>query len=107
MSSTSATSPTSFYTPSLHDALPILSVPAEVEELKQEIARDFPRILKENLIGIYLWGSLTYDAFDEDASDIDCVVVLERDLRSEEHTSELQSHHDIVCRLLLEKKNTK
>src|SRR6266540_5779917 len=26
--------------------------------------------------------------------------------RSEEHTSELQSHHDLVCRLLLEKKNT-
>src|SRR5437773_10614796 len=25
-------------------------------------------------------------------------------LRSEEHTSELQSHHDLVCRLLLEKK---
>src|SRR5438132_14421617 len=27
-----------------------------------------------------------------------------RDLRSEEHTSELQSHSDLVCRLLLEKK---
>src|SRR6266540_742884 len=27
--------------------------------------------------------------------------------RSEEHTSELQSHHDLVCRLLLEKKNQK
>src|SRR5437667_12786787 len=26
------------------------------------------------------------------------------DRRSEEHTSELQSHHDLVCRLLLEKK---
>src|SRR5260221_2344397 len=25
--------------------------------------------------------------------------------RSEEHTSELQSHSDLVCRLLLEKKN--
>src|SRR5438034_7405847 len=25
--------------------------------------------------------------------------------RSEEHTSELQSHSDVVCRLLLEKKN--
>src|SRR5437773_4189599 len=25
-------------------------------------------------------------------------------LKSEEHTSELQSHHDLVCRLLLEKK---
>src|SRR5437588_1382809 len=27
-------------------------------------------------------------------------------IRSEEHTSELQSHSDLVCRLLLEKKNT-
>src|SRR5438034_3809146 len=27
-------------------------------------------------------------------------------LRSEEHTSELQSHSDLVCRLLLEKKKT-
>src|SRR5437667_4843860 len=27
--------------------------------------------------------------------------------RSEEHTSELQSHHDLVCRLLLEKKKTR
>src|SRR5437667_8249694 len=29
--------------------------------------------------------------------------VVDKD-RSEEHTSELQSHHDLVCRLLLEKK---
>src|SRR5437667_5701297 len=28
-------------------------------------------------------------------------------MRSEEHTSELQSHHDLVCRLLLEKKKKK
>src|SRR5437773_5086150 len=28
----------------------------------------------------------------------------EEESRSEEHTSELQSHHDLVCRLLLEKK---
>src|SRR2546428_4715595 len=28
------------------------------------------------------------------------------DLRSEEHTSELQSRSDLVCRLLLEKKKT-
>src|SRR5260221_7628519 len=29
---------------------------------------------------------------------------LQRNPRSEEHTSELQSHSDLVCRLLLEKK---
>src|SRR5437588_3360300 len=35
-------------------------------------------------------------------------VALERlEARSEEHTSELQSHSDLVCRLLLEKKKTK
>src|SRR5437773_9381343 len=27
--------------------------------------------------------------------------------RSEEHTSELQSHHELVCRLLLEKKKSR
>src|SRR5437867_6560547 len=35
-----------------------------------------------------------------------CGLKLSRD-RSEEHTSELQSPYDLVCRLLLEKKNTK
>src|SRR5437667_768840 len=33
--------------------------------------------------------------------------VFEGVTRSEEHTSELQSHHDLVCRLLLEKKKKK
>src|SRR5207248_11007892 len=34
-------------------------------------------------------------------------VADERRLRSEEHTSELQSPYDLVCRLLLEKKKKK
>src|SRR2546430_11908856 len=36
------------------------------------------------------------------------MLVLDRDLldRSEEHTSELQSQSNLVCRLLLEKKNS-
>src|SRR5699024_12210135 len=33
------------------------------------------------------------------------LLVEEEDTRSEEHTSELQSRFDLVCRLLLEKKN--
>src|SRR5260221_9661521 len=36
------------------------------------------------------------------------IIVIDNDDqlgRSEEHTSELQSHSDLVCRLLLEKKN--
>src|SRR5437773_8623260 len=32
------------------------------------------------------------------------VIIINKGKRSEEHTSELQSHHDLVCRLLLEKK---
>src|SRR5207249_12166769 len=37
--------------------------------------------------------------------DPESVALLIRILRSEEHTSELQSRFDLVCRLLLEKKN--
>src|SRR5690349_23724524 len=36
-----------------------------------------------------------------------CTVVGELRFRSEEHTSELQSRRDLVCRLLLEKKKTR
>src|SRR5690349_22797187 len=43
-----------------------------------------------------------------DLSKFDAIVVgsraYETDARSEEHTSELQSRRDLVCRLLLEKK---
>src|SRR5699024_12179603 len=33
------------------------------------------------------------------------IMICVKPLRSEEHTSELQSRFDLVCRLLLEKKN--
>src|SRR5438034_8093919 len=35
------------------------------------------------------------------------ISTIEVEQRSEEHTSELQSHSDLVCRLLLEKKKKK
>src|SRR5690349_23025516 len=35
------------------------------------------------------------------------IALSETKARSEEHTSELQSRRDLVCRLLLEKKNTR
>src|SRR5438034_7701897 len=41
----------------------------------------------------------------EAALDWDATLAYRRYIRSEEHTSELQSHSDLVCRLLLEKKN--
>src|SRR5690242_20784793 len=41
------------------------------------------------------------DHADQDRIGADVVLAL----RSEEHTSELQSHVNLVCRLLLEKKN--
>src|SRR5260221_3726353 len=37
----------------------------------------------------------------------EAIILMPRGMRrSEEHTSELQSHSDLVCRLLLEKKKT-
>src|SRR5438477_1701305 len=43
--------------------------------------------------------------FPEDVDGPGRIVVLAEYQRSEEHTSELQSHVNLVCRLLLEKKN--
>src|SRR5260221_8368662 len=40
----------------------------------------------------------------DDAKKRKIIVTNTPDVRSEEHTSELQSHSDLVCRLLLEKK---
>src|SRR5436309_14054525 len=70
---------TEIYTLSLHDALPIIS------------ASPIP----------YFPHSQTPKAMDR--RDMDAV----RDDRSEEHTSELQSRENLVCRLLLEKKKKK
>src|SRR5260370_23585246 len=39
------------------------------------------------------------------AGDVEAALHLAKMYRSEEHTSELQSHLNLVCRLLLEKKN--
>src|SRR5260370_26693286 len=78
------TATTEIYTLSLHDALPIY-----------QAGHDRP----------------AYEDFG-DAHDVfsgDLALTLEpgvtREARSEEHTSELQSHLNLVCRLLLEKKN--
>src|SRR5204862_6115285 len=43
-------------------------------------------------------------ATEERAADAACCEACDDRVRSEEHTSELQSRRDLVCRLLLEKK---
>src|SRR5260370_21884082 len=71
------TATTEIYTLSLHDALPIF------RQRPQRDARDLLRRLES--VGIASFPAR-----------------IRR--RSEEHTSELQSHLNLVCRLLLEKK---
>src|SRR2546430_10453536 len=86
------TATTEIYTLSLHDALPISIDPVLVAD---QVAWSFtPR---EGL------GNLLRDPFGRR---VRCYVdpdKLSTD-RSEEHTSELQSQSNLVCRLLLEKK---
>src|SRR2546430_3967074 len=73
------TATTEIYTLSLHDALPIS--------------------VTQHVTGV---GGATIEPTTNYG-----VVRLRQDLRrSEEHTSELQSQSNLVCRLLLEKKNT-
>src|SRR5438034_7084249 len=91
-----ASATTDIYTLSLHDALPIfpnVDVGARAEDAVAELLLEAGHQRQRD--------DQSHDA-DRHAERGD-----ERD-RSEEHTSELQSHSDLVCRLLLEKKkNTK
>src|SRR5438034_5183320 len=76
------TPPTEIYTLSLHDALPIcVRAVDRVVAAKRAVASD-------RRVEVPVDGAAV-------------------GVRSEEHTSELQSHSDLVCRLLLEKKKKK
>jgi hypothetical protein len=55
-------------------------IPAEVSGLLRDLAANLAIILGRNLVGIYQYGSLTQHAFNPKRSDIDCIVVTQRDL---------------------------
>src|SRR5260221_12256648 len=88
------TATTEIYTLSLHDALPISSRQSGISPWKITYA-------------IWLTYSVTVELTSVQVVKVVGVLVSERSVvvildRSEEHTSELQSHSDLVCRLLLE-----
>src|SRR5688572_32410569 len=91
------TAPTEIYTLSLHDALPISRA--------RRAGGQRPSL------NCYLDTVTRFNSSDVDRSDdlLKCryepAFLIFRS-RSEEHTSELQSQSNLVCRLLLEKKNT-
>src|SRR5437764_15315078 len=55
-------------------------IPAQVSALLQELTTQLPLILGRNLVGIYLYGSLTQRTFNPKRSDVDLIVVTRRDL---------------------------
>src|SRR5205807_9307145 len=100
-----APSPTEIYALSLHDALPILkAVLAEIKNAAGEI------ILFIDELHLLIGAGKTDGAMDASnllkpmlaRGELHCIGATT--LRSEEHTSELQSPCNLVCRLLLEKK---
>src|SRR5256885_7907343 len=89
------TATTEIYTLSLHDALPIFAL-ADAEALLVRNNRDLQvarRALESSDAQRVIAGARPNATFSINS-------------RSEEHTSELQSPCNLVCRLLLEKKKT-
>jgi predicted nucleotidyltransferase len=48
----------------------------DINQVITYLAQGISEILNENLIGIYLFGSLTYGDFNDESSDIDLVAIL-------------------------------
>src|SRR5438093_8769375 len=86
-----ATRPTEIYTLSLHDALPISITGAAASDRD---GATFPIFITQQALA----------AVHDHCMPADRGAAFGR--RSEEHTSELQSLTNLVCRLLLEKKKT-
>lgn len=61
-----------------------MRIPDDIAELLRVITAELPLILAGNLVGVYIWGSLTYDAFDESCSDVDLVAVTQWDIDERE-----------------------
>src|SRR5690606_41884329 len=93
----SARATPALYTLALHDALPIFACRGRAALVGLSKPRD------KTFRGLPLDRRLA-DAGEEPRCGLR-VIDLESGRRSEEHTSELQSRENLVCRLLLEKKN--
>src|SRR5690606_41684017 len=94
-----ATPPTSLYTLSLHDALPI-SHKHRVGPLG--FLANHIHLLLRALRGVHVFDADLLGQVGHFG-----LAVARYQQRSEEHTSELQSREKLVCRLLLEKKKKK
>src|SRR5207247_9447432 len=88
---------------SLHDALPIWNayVDPKLASLPKSL-RDAADLLDRSKIARRALGDHVVDFYVHTAR---LEVQAFNDARSEEHTSELQSRVDLVCRLLLAQKN--
>src|SRR5207249_12189334 len=99
-------SPSIHYPLSLHDALPIFTTirdPKELQRCIYEVAATWIALGLDTEKAIFYKQSEIPEIFELTWL-LSCVTPKGLMNRSEEHTSELQSRFDLVCRLLLEKK---
>src|SRR5690606_40401078 len=101
--STTATPPTATNTLSLHDALPISAAGRPLSARTQATMLNNAQRLERLVTQLLDLERIDVDRFPLKPEDGD-LLALVRESRSEEHTSELQSRENLVCRLLLEKK---
>src|SRR5690606_39459182 len=95
------------YTLSLHDALPIFEDNV-VGEAARNLFRDAQAMLKRIVEEKPIRASAVIGFWPAgQTGDDDIAVYADESRRSEEHTSELQSRENLVCRLLLEKKKNR
>src|SRR5699024_12084142 len=93
---------TNIYSLSLHDALPIYIVTRFEIGKESPIGRKVYQTFKLQAREITSQAIINYPQNYKNVS-IQCFFSsVKTNIRSEEHTSELQSRFDLVCRLLLE-----
>lgn len=67
----------------------------DINELLSYLSDNLSNILRENLIGFYLFGSLTYGDFNPASSDIDLVAIINKQLNHSKLEQAKHLHEEI------------
>lgn len=68
----------------------------QIDQIISQLSQELPKALDNNLVGLYLFGSLTYGDFNEESSDIDLMAIVKKPVTTSEIEQLKKLHNNIA-----------
>src|SRR5438876_988561 len=69
----------------------------DINALLDSLLMHMQNILRQKLVGVYLYGSLVSGDFDHESSDIDVLAVTSSDINDKEFVDLQKMHNDLIA----------